>query len=109
MKLIAILIILVNCTSVVNGEIGFCYCHSCSENEGDCDSHDECQDGLACGSNNCPASLDFDSEMDCCYHPTAGCKPQRIILMWKKFIINTNFVFFNSLLSNTQHLAREWC
>ena len=66
MKLIAILIILVNCTSVVNGEMGFCYCHSCSENEGDCDSNEECQDGLACGSNNCPASLGFDSEIDCC-------------------------------------------
>ena len=66
MKLIAILIILVNCTSVVNGEIGFCYCHSCSENEGDCDSNEECQDGLACGSNNCPATLGFDSNVDCC-------------------------------------------
>ena len=65
-------IILVNCTSVVNGEMGFCYCHSCLENEGDCDSNEECQDGLACGSNNCPASLDFDSEMDCCYEASVG-------------------------------------
>ena len=72
MKLIAILIILVNCTSVVNGEIGFCYCHSCSENEGDCDSNEECQDGLACGSNNCPASLSLDFEVDCCYQPSVG-------------------------------------
>ena len=72
MKLKAILIILVNCTSVVNGEMGFCYCHSCSENEGDCDSNEECQDGLICGSNNCPASLDFDYEMDCCYMPALG-------------------------------------
>ena len=87
--------------------MGFCYCHSCSENEGDCDSNEECQDGLACGSNNCPESLGFSSDVNCC--TGSGCKPQRIILMWKKFIINTNFVFFNSLLSNTQHLAREWC
>ena len=28
-----------------------------------------CQDGLVCGSNNCPASLGFDSEVDCCYQP----------------------------------------
>ena len=34
--------------------------------------HIECQDGLACGSNNCPASLGFDSEFDCCYQPTIG-------------------------------------
>ena len=40
--------------------------------EGNCDAHDECQDGLFCGSNNCPASLGFDSEVDCCYQPTLG-------------------------------------
>ena len=63
---------LVNLVTVSNGEIGFCNCNTCSENEGDCDSHDECQDGLFCGSNNCPASLGFDSEVDCCYQPTVG-------------------------------------
>ena len=64
---------LVNCATVSNGEIGFCHCNLCSEMEGDCvDSHDVCQDGLACGSNNCPASLGFDSEVDCCYQPTIG-------------------------------------
>ena len=63
---------LVNCATASNGEIGFCNCNICSENEGDCDSHDECQNGLACGSNNCPASLNFDSEVDCCYQPTVG-------------------------------------
>ena len=72
MKLIAILIILVNCTSVVNGEMGFCYCHSCSENEGDCDSNEECQDGLACGSKNCHVSLGFANDTDCCYMPALG-------------------------------------
>ena len=57
---------LVNCATASNGDDEFCYCNTCSENEGDCDSHDECQDGLFCGSNNCPASLGFDSEIDCC-------------------------------------------
>ena len=56
----------VNCTTTSSGEIGFCNCNTCSENEGDCDAHDECQDGLFCGSNNCPASYGFDSEVDCC-------------------------------------------
>ena len=63
---------LVNCTTASNGEIGFCACNTCSENEGDCDSHDECQNGLFCGSNNCPVSLGFDSEVDCCYPNAAG-------------------------------------
>ena len=31
-----------------------------------------CQDDLFCGSNNCPVSLGFDSEVDCCYQPTVG-------------------------------------
>ena len=63
-------VVVVDCENVTSGDVGFCKCHSCSENEGDCDSHDECQDGLACGSNNCPASLSFDPELDCCYQPT---------------------------------------
>ena len=44
----------------------------CGKNEGDCDIHDECQDGLVCGSNNCPDSLGFHSEFDCCYAPAIG-------------------------------------
>ena len=57
---------LVNCATASNGDDEFCYCNTCSENEGDCDSRDECLDGLACGSKNCPVSLGFDSEIDCC-------------------------------------------
>jgi hypothetical protein len=44
----------------------------CGQNEGDCDAHDECQDGLACGSNNCPDSLGFESVVDCCHSHTEG-------------------------------------
>ena len=44
----------------------------CSIDQGDCDIHDECQDGLVCGSNNCPDSLGFHSEFDCCYNATVG-------------------------------------
>ena len=57
---------LVSCATTNNGEIGFCYCNTCFENEGDCDSNIECQNNHFCGSNNCPASLDFNSEIDCC-------------------------------------------
>ena len=63
---------LANCATVSNGDDEFCYYNTCGENEGDCDAHDECQDGLACGSNNCPVSLGFDSEVDCCYSHGGG-------------------------------------
>ena len=57
----------VDCDIVSNGDIGLCHCNSCSKDEGDCDSHDECQDGNVCGENNCLASLGFDFEVDCCF------------------------------------------
>ena len=38
----------------------------CELNQGDCDVHAECQNGLECGSNNCPDSLGFDADEDCC-------------------------------------------
>ena len=44
----------------------------CGIDQGDCDTHNECQDGFFCGSNNCPDSLGFHSEFDCCYAPTVG-------------------------------------
>ena len=44
----------------------------CGIDQGDCDTHDECQHGLFCGSNNCPDSLGFHSEFDCCYAPAVG-------------------------------------
>ena len=56
----------VSCANISNGEIGFCNCHSCSEYEGDCDYHHECQEGLKCGFQSCPSTLYFDSFVDCC-------------------------------------------
>ena len=45
----------------------------CGMDEGDCDIHDECQDGLACGSNNCLNSIGYSSDdQDCCYNATIG-------------------------------------
>ena len=44
----------------------------CGTDEGDCDTHDECLDGLFCGSNNCLDSLGLHSEFDCCYPPNVG-------------------------------------
>ena len=70
--MLIILFSLVDCAIASIGEVGFCNCNTCYENQGDCDSDYECQDGLFCGSNNCPASLGFDSEVDCCYLNSAG-------------------------------------
>jgi len=52
--------------TIVNGDPEYCSCHSCSEFEGDCDYHNQCQEGLYCRLNNCPASLGFESLVDCC-------------------------------------------
>ena len=38
---IIIILPLVNCATASNGYDEFCYCDTCSENEGDCDAHDE--------------------------------------------------------------------
>ena len=38
--------------------------HQCGDRQGDCDSDDECSDGLICGKDNCPAH--FPSDDDCC-------------------------------------------
>ena len=59
----------INCAN----EDDFCTSQNpCGTNQGDCDTHDECQASLFCGSNNCPDSLGFHSEFDCCYAPTIG-------------------------------------
>ena len=44
----------------------------CEEDKGDCDKHSECQNGLVCGTNNCPDYLGLNSDMDCCYNSTIG-------------------------------------
>ena len=41
----------------------------CAENEGDCDLHTDCQDGLKCGYNNCNETLGYHHSVDCCYKP----------------------------------------
>ena len=61
------------CYNANNGDDEFCTIVApCRGNQGDCDFHKECQDGLVCGSNNCQVSLGFDSEVDCCYNATLG-------------------------------------
>ena len=54
------------------GDIAYCHCHNCKENDGDCDSDDDCVNNLVCGTNNCPEDLGFESNIDCCYTPLLG-------------------------------------
>ena len=64
------------------GDEHFCTtANPCGEDEGDCDSNNECQSNLYCHNGvSCPDSLGFSSDVNCCTR-SAGCKPQRIILM----------------------------
>ena len=59
----------INCDT----EDDFCTSENpCGTYQGDCDAHEECQDDLICISNNCPDSLGFDSEFDCCHQRILG-------------------------------------
>ena len=61
------------CYNATIGDKNFCTQHTpCGTNEGDCDIHNECHKGLACGTNNCPESALFNSDVDCCYNATIG-------------------------------------
>ena len=56
-----------------NGHDSFCTVDNlCDENEGDCDYDNQCKNGLTCGVDNCPDSIEFDSTDDCCYVYTAA-------------------------------------
>ena len=72
-----------NCRSTLGYESFYDCCDSieedlctiespCGVNEGDCDSHNVCQGHLMCGYNNCPESLNYASEVDCCYELAVG-------------------------------------
>ena len=55
------------CYVAINGDEDFCTLENpCEADEGDCDSNEECQSELFCGSNNCPNSFGVSSSLDCC-------------------------------------------
>ena len=54
------------------GGINFCSTSQlCEVDQGNCDyrGDHECAGGLKCGSNNCPASLELEKWVGCCYVP----------------------------------------
>ena len=40
----------------------------CDQDEGDCNNHDDCKNGLFCGTKNCPKDSLLDLGLDCCYN-----------------------------------------
>ena len=46
--------------------------NKCGENEGDCDDHSDCENGLKCGEENCPEG--FPEYFDCCFKPSKAGK-----------------------------------
>ena len=53
------------------GDQRFCsWKNLCAHEEGDCNHHGDCQPGLLCGENNCPSTLGFDADVDCCFDVT---------------------------------------
>ena len=63
------------CYNATIGDNHFCASGiPCGMYEGDCDSDDECENDLICGTDNCNfnASLGFPTDLDCCYTPMFG-------------------------------------
>ena len=73
---------LVDCATVSKGFFGFCFCNTCSLNDGDCNFHTECPDGIFCGLNNCPDYLGFDPDIDCCTDEIPGILKMYIDVGW---------------------------
>ena len=68
----------------------------CGSEQGDCDSHDECQTGLTCGLDNC--GITEEPDMDCCYAATIGddtfCTTvNNFSIIFKKFTLMFFFIF----------------
>ena len=73
------------CYSDMVGGDQFCTnANPCGQDQGDCDSHDECQDDLECGVRNCPESHGF-TKIDCCQ----GCC-EKIIVTYSTEYLNVN-------------------
>ena len=45
----------------------------CGQDEGNCETDDQCLEGYICGYRNCPSELGFASETNCCFEKSAYC------------------------------------
>lgn len=56
------------------GEIGFCTSRCpCGNNEGHCESNDQCISGHNCGYDNCKPELGYENGINCCYNIAEFC------------------------------------
>ena len=66
--------------------------YRCEENEGNCETNDQCAYGLACGMDNC---LGLNSTFNCCYTPQIDC-------------INQNWVGDGWCDDTNNHIGCDW-
>ena len=76
------------------GGINFCSTSRlCEVDQGNCGAsqgHHKCAGGLKCGSNNCPAMLEFAKRTDCCYEPWWKSCPDSLN-MGEKTLVSPNY------------------
>ena len=87
------------------GGINFCSTSQlCEVDQGSCNylSDHECARGLKCGANNCPASLEFERWVNCCYEPWWKSCPDSLNMETRTLVSPQ----YPSVYDNNQHC--EW-
>ena len=87
------------------GSINFCSTSQlCEVDQGHCDVHGdhECAGGLKCGAQNCPASLEFEYWVGCCYEPWWKSCPDSLNIETRTLVSPQ----YPSMYENNQHC--EW-
>ena len=87
------------------GGINFCSTSQlCEVDQGNCDatSDHECAGGLKCGVGNCPASLELENWVDCCYEPWWKSCPDSLNMETRTLVSPQ----YPSFYDNNQHC--EW-
>ena len=57
-----------------NGDDDYCTPETpCGQDEGNCQTNDQCLEGYRCGYKNCPSNLGFASDTNCCFDRAAYC------------------------------------
>ena len=98
---------------MTNGNFGFCNCKSCFENEGDCDSDNDCEQGLVCGSNNCPDYQGFNYGVDCCYVPVQKNSSEQRMLRFRsqnfgrENEISNHLLYHNAISTHPNYFDSE--
>ena len=85
------------------GGLNFCSTSKlCKVDQGSCDGDYECAGGLKCGNGNCPASLELEPWVDCCYEPWWKSCPDSLNMKTRTLVSPQ----YPSYYENNQHC--EW-